>query len=251
VRVYHVSAEGDTLFDLDLDLARELADEDSEPLVNPATASSARLALAGNTLALVAGNNTYTRLGNMAHIDSGSGAGGFLVLFATERTPATGQRINGSRDLALMRLVPGFADGEPEDALDESFGSTFDVTSSGMNRTNRALFITGFQDAAPGMRHAERPKLVALGGGKFLVLFEQWAVGADNQTFEGTYAMRIDGAGDVEAGPTRVSDHHLPRGDDAFSYGGDAAWLTGNEVDRTLMLHVVSSSLDMTETVIP
>lgn len=334
VRVYHVSDDGEILFELDLDLERELADEDCEPIVNPATAASARLGYAGNTLALVAGNNTapddngtrhqkalttlidattgaiqrtssiwvshsfdqrylrdgsdlyelhlgdayprtvvtsrlrgggasgsfhlfhnkgnlganntFTRLGNMVRTADGS----FLVLIATERTTETSMMVNGARDLALLRLVPDFASGEPEDALDDTFGSTFTVTSSGESRENRVLFLTSFQVDDGGDRHAERPKLLPIGGDEYIVLFERWSTDG-NQTFEGTYALRIDADGAIGAGPTRVSDHHLPRGDDAFVYGGDAAWLTGDQEDRTLTLHVVDRDLAIEETVVP
>lgn len=338
VRIYHAAADGEILFDVDLDLARETFDADSEPLVRPTVASSARLGYAGGTLALVAGNNTapddngtrhqkavttlldgatglvtrtssiwcshsfdqrylrdgsdlyelhlgdayprsvvvsrisgasasgsfplfhnkgalgdnntYTRLGNMERIDMGPGAGGFLALIATERTSATMGTIAGSRDIGLIRLVPGFGAGEEDAAIDSTLGSTFDVVSSGDDVTNRVLFLTDFHGSDPGTRHTERPKLIALGAGRFIVLYEVWTSDGGDE-FEGTFAMRIDGAGAIAAGPTRVSDHHLPRGDDAFLYEGDAAWITGDEVDRTLTLHRVSSALAVTETVVP
>lgn len=189
-------------------------------------------------------NNTFTRLGNFAPITGGA-SGQFLGLFATEHGDTTGSRINSSRDLALVH-VSG-------DALDTTFGSPLNVTSSGDAVTNHVLFLTNYDSSAPGMLHAERPKLVALGGNQFLVLFERWTYtsGTGSQTFDGTYAMRIDGAGSILAASTRVSDHHLPRGDDAFAYGGGAAWITGNEDTRELTLHVVSPSLAITETVVP
>ena len=195
-------------------------------------------------------NNTYTRLGNMERIDMGPGAGGFLALIATERTSATMGTIAGSRDIGLIRLVPGFGAGEEDAAIDSTLGSTFDVVSSGDDVTNRVLFLTDFHGSDPGTRHTERPKLIALGAGRFIVLYEVWTSDGGDE-FEGTFAMRIDGAGAIAAGPTRVSDHHLPRGDDAFLYEGDAAWITGDEVDRTLTLHRVSSALAVTETVVP
>ena len=167
-----------------------------------------------------------------------------------ERTSETADRIEGSRDLALIRLVPSFASGMPDDAVDDTLGTTFDVVSSGETVTNRALFLTSFHTSAPGTRHAERPKLVPLGGGAYVVLFERWST-SGSQMFEGTFALRIDAAGVVQAGPTRVSDHHLPRGDDAFAYADGAAWLTGDEVERTLSLHLVHPDLSITETVIP
>lgn len=339
VRVFHAAPDGEILWDVDLDTAREEAFPDSEPLVNPATASSARLGLAGDMLALVAGNNTapdgngtrhqkavttildpatgavirpssiwmshsfderyvadgsdlyevhlgdaydrkiaitrlraqragdsfgayfpkggtgnnntFTRLGQFARVTGGAEDGAFLVLFATERTTESTDRIEGARDLAIVRLVPGFADTDPDDgvAVDDTIGVTWAVDSGGATQTNRAVFLTNFH-AAGATEHVERPKLLALPGGEFLVLYERWTTGG-MQTFGGTYAMRIDASGAILDGPDRVSDHHLPRGDDAFLYGGDAAWLSGDETTRTLQLHRVSPALAVTETTVP
>ncbi len=342
VRVYRVDADGEILFDVDLDHARGQLPTDSEPIVNPGVAASARLGLAGNQLALVHGNNTapdpdldgtrhqkalttildattgaitdangiwcshsfdqrylsdgddlyelhlgdayprqivvsrirggmsgggtalyrpkgtlgnnntFTRLGGIARIDSGSGSGGFLALFASERTTDTTSRVNGSRDLALVRTVPDFASGAAADALDTGFGTTFDVVSAGSNATNRVLWLTSFHEDAPGTMHAERPKLLPLSGGQFLVLFERWSsMGLTSPTFDGTYAMRIDGSGAVLASATQVSTHHLPRGDDAFVYEGEGCWVTGDSVVHTLTLHCVAPDLSATQTLLP
>ncbi|MGB9751046.1 hypothetical protein [Roseiflexus castenholzii] len=53
VRVIKVSPAGEALFNIDLDVARHDA-----PIINPMTASSARLAFGGNHIALVHGGNT-------------------------------------------------------------------------------------------------------------------------------------------------------------------------------------------------
>jgi len=186
-------------------------------------------------------NNTFTRLGGIARIDSGAGAGGYLTLFAMEHGDVVSKTVNTSRDLALVRTVPNFASGQAAQAIDGTFGSTFTVTSSGSTVTNRVLWLTNY-DGAGNTQHAERPKLVALGGGQFLVLWERWTLGTST-TFDGTYAMRIDGAGSVLAAATRVSDSHLPRGDDAFLYDGAACFVTGDSATGKLVLHRVSASL--------
>jgi len=186
-------------------------------------------------------NNTFTRLGGMARIDSGSGAGGYLTLFAMEHGDVVAKTVNTSRDLALVRTVPDFASGPAAQALDGTFGSIFTVTSSGATVTNRVLWLTNY-DSTGNTQHAERPKLVALGGGQFLVLWERWTLGTAT-TFDGTYAMRIDGAGSVLAAATRVSDSHLPRGDDAFLYRGAACFVTGDGATGRLVLHRISAAL--------
>ena len=74
------------------------------------------------------------------------------------------------------------------------------------------------------------------------MLWERWTL-ATSTTFDGTYAMRIDGAGAVLAAATRVSDSHLPRGDDAFLYRGAACFVTGDSTTGRLVLHRVSADL--------
>ncbi|WP_394834262.1 hypothetical protein LVJ94_47965 [Pendulispora rubella] len=335
VRVVRFDADGHTSFDVDLDMARAAANADAEPIVSPGTASSARLAVAGNVVALVHGNatepdgngtrhqkalstfldagtgairnvsslwvshsfdqryvadgsdlyevhlgdaypratvltrvhdgasgpeqqvyrikgatgdnNTFTRLGGLARIDAGPAAGGFLTLVATERTAATSSRINGSRDLGLVRLTSALANGSSASVVDPNFGTASTVESGGEQVTNRLHFLTDYHTSSPGKTHAERPKLVPIGGGEFIVLFEQWTISGTQQSFKGTFALRIDGNGAIQAAAKQVSQHHLPRGDDAFAYGGGAAWITGNETTRALTLHRVSRDLGITE----
>lgn len=336
VHVFHVDASGRRLFAVDLDMARVAFDPDAEPIIEPGVASSARLGLAGDQLALVHGvhtaydanvmarhqkgvstyldaqtgaitdvsgiwcshsfderylvdgtdlyemhlgdafpraavvsrvragtssgpftlyqpkgatgdNNTYTRLGDLVRVDAGPGAGSYLALVATEHGDVTANGVNGSRDLALVRTVTDFASGTSGAAVDTTFGTAVDVTSGSATVTNRLLFLTDYEASSGGTLHAERPKLLALGGGEFLVLFERWST-ATTQTFDGTYAMRIDGAGTILSAAARVSDSHLPRGDDAFVLGGEGCWLTGDNQTGALTLHCVSSALAVSET---
>ncbi|WP_394828443.1 hypothetical protein [Pendulispora albinea] len=196
-------------------------------------------------------NNTFTRLGNLARIDAGPASGSYLALIATERTTTTGSLVSGSRDLALVRLTPNFATGAEADVLDRTFGAESQVTSGGKAVTNRLLYLTDYDTTAPGKTHAERPKLVSVGNGEFIVLWEQWTLEGDKQTFNGTFAMRIDGNGKILAAAKNVSQHHLPRGDDAVAYGGGAAWVTGDKTTRAITVHRVAPNLDVTDHTIP
>ncbi|WP_394843834.1 hypothetical protein LZC95_43135 [Pendulispora brunnea] len=339
LRALHFDSEGKTLFDVDIDIAREAANKASEPIVTPGRASSSRLSVAGNMLALVHGistepdgsgtrhqkaastffdastgairgtssiwvshsfdqrhlvdgndiyefhlgdaypraasiarirdsksgetqkayrpkgdtgqNNTFTRLGNLVRIDAGPAKGSFLALLATERTTDTSALVSGSRDLALVRLTPDLAKGSDANIIDPSFGEESAVNSGGENATNRLRYLTDYHTSAPGKTHAERPKFVPVGNGEFIVLYEEWALSGDKSTYNGTFAMRIDGEGTIRAAATKVSQHHLPRGDDAFAYGGGAAWITGDKTKRALTVHTVSASLTAAEHVIP
>ncbi len=181
-------------------------------------------------------NNTRTRLGNLALIEHDP-TYRYLALFATESSAATGSTINGPRNLAIVR-VRGTDNG-----LDPALPDTLTVISNGVERTNRLRWLTHYTDAA--QLHAERPKLVALGNDRYIVLWERWRrTGTTAETFEGVYAMLIDDQGTTLQPATLITDqHHLHRGDDAFLLDGRAAWMTGNAAQGRLMLHFVDAAL--------
>lgn len=58
VRVVKLDADGNVLFNVDLDVARRDFNGNAEMIINPMVAASARLAVGGNEVALVHGNNT-------------------------------------------------------------------------------------------------------------------------------------------------------------------------------------------------
>jgi hypothetical protein len=210
-------------------LARVEATGDSTPY--------SMLAIKGDT----GNNNTWTRLGNAALIE-GDPTYGYLALFATEATPATDVPVAGSRELGLVRVRRDFyavpADGTH---LDPSMPDTFDVQSGGMARTNRLRWLTSYQVETGGQSHAERPKLVPLGGDTYVVLWERWDAGGTS--FAGTWGMVVDAEGTALVEATHLTDSHLPRGDDAFALDGEAAWITGAAAARQLHIHVVDAQL--------
>lgn len=186
-------------------------------------------------------NNTYTRLGDMAPITEDPDFG-YLLLFATERvsTEPSDGRIGGARDLAISRIRRNFAelDSSSQEHLDSDL-ATQAVTSGGMMHDNYVRFLTnhGAEDDV----HAERPKLLPIGGDAFIVLYERWeGDGTGTFTFAGVHGMVIDDAGDVLVADTDLGDIHLPRGDDAFVLGSGAAWITGDQEERSLTVHHVT-----------
>lgn len=185
-------------------------------------------------------NNTYTRLGNAVTTDDPTY--GYLVLFATESTSAAEGMIAGSRELGLVRVRRDFetvpTDGE---YLDPAMPDTFDVVSSGAARQNRLRWLTSYQADTGGMSHAERPKLVSLGDGSHVVLWERWDDGGF--TFAGTWGAVIDATGEATVPAAMLTESHLHRGDDAFTLGDQAAWITGDATARALHLHVVDGTL--------
>lgn len=322
VRVIKLDATGDVLFNIDLDTARYVYDNNAEMIINPMVAATARLAVGGNEIALVHGintdpdwnisgarhqkalstrlnattgailrtssvwvshsfdqrllydgqgiiehhlgdaypryivfarnhnsyplfhikgnlgeNNTYTRLGNIALIENDP-TYKYIALFATENSATTGSRINGPRNLAIVRVK------NSDNSLDPSLPDTLAVTSIGTPHTNRLRWLT--QYSAGSNLHAERPKLTGIGNNQYVVLWERWLnTGENDDTFQGVYGMVIDANGSIlQAARLITNQHHLPRGDDAFLLNNRAAWMTGNAAARKLYIHFVDASLN-------
>ena len=183
-------------------------------------------------------NNTRTRLGNIALIENDL-AYSYIALFATENSADTGSTINGPRNLAIVRVKGS------DNSIDPSLPDTLTVTSSGTQYTNRLRWLTNY--SASSNLHAERPKLIGIGGDQYVVLWEEWLNTGDyySDTFNGVYGMVIDAKGNILRAATLITDeHHLHRGDDAFLLDNRAAWMTGNAVEQKLYIHLVDASLN-------
>lgn len=187
-------------------------------------------------------NRTWTRLGNMALIE-GDPAYRYLALFVTETNATTTDSINGPRNLAIVRV-------EEDNSLDPSLPDTLTVVSKDVEWTNRLRWLTHYTGDSD--LHAERPKLIGVGGNQYIVLWEKWRDDDTwSGTFKGVYGMVIDAMGNtVVPGQLITTDHHLHRGDDAFVLDGGAAWLTGNAAERQLLIHHVDASLKYEMTVL-
>ena len=185
-------------------------------------------------------NLTATRLGNIALIQNDP-VYAYLALFASENTstPGTmsgGGMIKGPRNLAIVRI------NRSDNTIDPGLPDTLAVTSSGAQKINHLKWLT--QYSAGSNLHAERPKLVGIGGNHYIVLWEEWLnSGSYSNTFNGTYAMLIDAGGNILHAPLLLTSHHLPRGDDAFLLNGRAAWVTGSTAEKKLYIHFVDGSL--------
>ena len=182
-------------------------------------------------------NNTRTRLGNIALIENDQ-AYNYIALFATENSAATGSTINGPRNLAIVRVKGS------DNSIDPSLPDALTVFSEGTQYTNRLRWLTHYSSSSN--LHAERPKLIAIGGDQYIVLWEEWLNTGDNSdSFHGVYGMVIDDKGSIlHAARLITGTHHLPRGDDAFLLDHRAAWMTGNAVEQKLYIHFVDGSLN-------
>jgi PKD repeat protein len=322
VRVIKLDSAVNIQFNIDLDTARYAYNSNAEMIINPMVASTSRLAVGGNEIALVHGintdpdwniggtrhqkalstrldatsgavtrtssvwvshsfdqrllydgegiiehhlgdaypryivfgrnhtsyplfhikgdlgeNNTRTRLGDVALIENDP-TYGYIALFATEDSADTGSTIDGPRNLAIVRV------NSSDNSIDPSLPDTLTVTSCGEQYTNRLRWLTHYSTSSN--LHAERPKLVGMGGDQYVVLWEEWLNTGDySDTFNGVHGMVIDDEGNVLHAAALITDeHHLHRGDDAFLLDNRAAWMTGNEVEQKLYIHLVDTSLD-------
>ncbi len=182
-------------------------------------------------------NNTHTRLGNIALIENDSDYG-YLALFATENSAGTQDTISGPRNLAIVRV------NRDDNSLDPNLPDTLTVTSINKEYTNRLRWLTNY--SASSNLHAERPKLIGIGGDQYIVLWEEWLSGDSfSDTFNGVYGMVIDANGNILRAATLLTDqHHLHRGDDAFFLDNRAAWMTGSADEQKLYIHFVDDSLN-------
>lgn len=195
-------------------------------------------------------NNTFSRLGGIATIEQEyDDTYGYLVLFATEGTPETEDAISGARNLGIVRFRRDFeaTDVATGEHLDPDLPDSFEVAVDGIPKTNRLRWLT--HHGPTGDRHVDRPKLVAIGCGAYLALWEEWE--GESQAFLGTWGMTLDARGEPVLGPERLTDHHLPRGDDAFELDNTAAWIAADGQTGALFVHRVDRELRFSRVPIP
>ncbi len=192
-------------------------------------------------------NATYTRLGGIAPVTNGDY--GYLVVFATDRSTELGseqwQALVGARDVALVRVRRDFAELSPRDGgyVDTS-ASLHRVQSAGETVDNYVYWLTEYGEGDSEI-HAGRPRIAALTGDRFVVLWERWEPGQRREQFVGTYGLEIDADAQVLTAAKQVSDHHIPRGDDLLSLGDRAVWVYGDEEQGSLELQFVGPGLQV------
>jgi hypothetical protein len=130
-----------------------------------------------------------------------------------------------------------FFDYDTDESVVEQTGVTeHTVVSKGQDVTNYVRWLTDLGVDT----HAERPRMTLLENGDLIVVYERWINAGDD--FDGTFALRIDATGAIQAGPTEVpGDHHISRGDDIATLGGRAVYVTGG--GGALHLNLVGGDL--------
>ena len=224
-----------------------------------AAASSHRVAFAikgGDVTTVPFYQNTFSRLGDLA-----PGTAGYGLLFSTEKSPVyTGgtSAVVSSRNVAFVHVrsdfdqVAGNGDNMYDVAIvDTTVGNpgaqTFDVpikdywgtTFAGKNKG--IVWLTNYLNRAT--ENAERPKLVSLGDGRFIALWEKWTLTAYTDTF----AALIDEYGHLLRGPSSIGPGvRLHRQDSAIQLGSKAAWVVGEATVPKLVLYTLDADLKLT-----
>jgi hypothetical protein len=192
-------------------------------------------------------NNTFTRLGGIAPIAAGDL--GYLVVFTTERAAETAEIINGTRDLAYLRVSRGFADMDEKGTSFVDGAVTQQVTSAGKAVSNKLTWLT---DYAASMAQADRPHVAAISGDQVVVLWEQWTGTGDRaSTFAGTQALLLGTDGVVKVMPKQITQRHLSRGDDLVALGAQALFVSGDGTSKKLTLNLVGADLAVTSVDLP
>lgn len=204
-------------------------------------------------------NSTFSRLGGIAPIENGDN--GYLVVFTTDRSLdlPTGdwQTLVGTRDLAFLRVKRNFAELSPQNREFVVGSDTLTVTrvervnnqDVEVDYVNRFNWLTDYASASA---QADRPRVAAVGGDKFIVLWERWD-GKDDEsaTFAGTHGLLLRADGMVEVAAKKVSDRHLSRGDDVIAVGDRALFVTGNAAQKKLVLNFVAQDLSVEAVELP
>jgi hypothetical protein len=192
-------------------------------------------------------NNTFTRLGGIAPIAAGDL--GYLVVFTTDRSLETTAILNGTRDLAFLRVSRAFTTMSEKGTTFVDGATTQDVMSAGQAATNKLNWLTDYTAEAA---QADRPKVAGIGGDQFVVLWERWTGTADRQsTFGGTQGLLLGGDGVVKVMPKPVTMLHLSRGDDLVTLGAQALFVSGDGTAKKLTLNLVAADLTATAVDLP
>jgi hypothetical protein len=192
-------------------------------------------------------NNTFTRLGGITQIATGDL--GYLVVFTTDRSTDGTEILNGTRDLAFLRVSRAFATMDEKGNTYVDGATTQEVMSSGKAASNKLTWLT---DYAADAAQADRPKVAAIAGDQVVVMWERWTGTADRQsTFVGTQALVLGNDGVVKVMPKQIGTRHLLRGDDLVSLGAQALFVSGDGTNKKLTLNLVSADLTLTAVDLP
>lgn len=192
-------------------------------------------------------NDTYTRLGGIAPIAAGDF--GYLVVFSTDRGPETAEILNGTRDVAFVRVSRGFADMDAGGSSYVDGSAVQSVMSSGDQVSNELTWLT---DYAAESAQADRPRVAAVGADQFVVVWERWTGTDDGDSqFGGTHGLVLGADGTVKVTPKEIAQRHLLRGDDVVTVGTRALFVSGSAATKKLSLNFIGADLALETVEIP
>ena len=207
---------------------------------------------------------TYTRLGSIQLAKNG-----YAALFSTENsTTFNDDYITASFNLAFMHVKQDWSNSNYWDDATINLGAAHNnqwvtndtslnpcVTAlaqepylvSGMqwrHENKGMVWLTDYSDKQN--EHAQKPKLIKVADGQFLVLWEKWktsttATSSNNTNdYINTYAMLVDDYGNLLVGETELgTSARLQPGDDVTVIDGKATWVTGDPDNNALQMHIV------------
>jgi len=184
---------------------------------------------------------------------------GYVVLFATPRHRKHPTTVPA--DLAMVHVVKSFETkdqqvprtldlrnkkepttidiGQVVDSPEERPSLTYSYRGEGPEITlkRKVVWLTDYRavDAA-----VKRPKLAKLSDTKFVAIWEKWSKAG---VYDSTWALAINEMGTIQAQPKMIGHMRLNLGDDAFTWNGKAAWVTGDAVQKKFVLHTLDQNL--------
>jgi hypothetical protein len=121
--------------------------------------------------------------------------------------------------------------------------------SSGAAVSNKLSWLT---DYAADLAQADRPRVAAIGGDQFVVLWERWTGSSDRQNmFVGTQGLLLGADGAVKLMPKQLTMRHLARSDDAVTLGAQALFVSGDAAAKKLTLNLIGSDLTLLAVELP
>lgn len=188
-------------------------------------------------------NNTYSRLGGVAIVPPEEDPDfGYLAVFSTEST--TDLTGGGPKNVGLVRVRRDFETKDPAsgDHIDPAMPDELVSAVDGTEYTNHLKWLTAYTTES-GLQ-AERTRIVSVGCGRYVVLWEQWD---SANTYYGTQGLVLDAQGEVVVEAREVTLLHIPRGDDPFAFDNSAAWISANQETGALYVNRVYADLSFTQ----
>ena len=115
--------------------------------------------------------------------------------------------------------------------IKDYWGTTFAGKNKGL------IWLTNYTNRTT--ENAERPHLVSIGGGRFIVLWEKWSLTA----YSGTFVAVLDEYGNVLKAPASIGTARLHRQDNPVQFGDKAAWIIGESSPAKLVLYTLDANL--------